>query len=459
MATVTTATAVTPKDASLPSVPQEQVRSSKTLRLSLKITNEEQDEIQTRSDTASASASTKDDQDSASVKSKPPQQDAKELFLGLVPVRYVRTIHGAVHGITSLSSLFLSNVLFLWQLVQSNHRHHDHPDQPYSLDRLEQALYVTCFVCTFLSGATLLPFWNKVQSWRLTTTSAQELGKSAHVVQQANQGRGVLAPMIKSIYPLLWYTLYYSSKSNNQTTLLLSPETEYWVSTVVAWSVVALGIYQTLLIVPNNKVVWVVYSGAPLSMALSVLVHGQGSLHTLLHQDYSSSGSSASATATPLAATLNVAPMDFVLKDAVFAVACIQFGFLWYYLYSRQLVTKQQCQRACRIYHTAVTLLWFARCIVYDQWIYPLFQNNDNSVSYSLPLLLQWIPHSFALLFLLLVAVKSVKSVLGIQPKKRSTKSPTTETTKEAAATTTKAPATAPETSSADGSHPQSESS
>ena len=440
MATVTTTV-----DASSPSVPQEQVRSSKTLRLSLKIANEAKDEIQTRTDSASASASTKDDQDSALLQSK---QTSQELFLGLVPVRYVRTIHGAVHGITSLASLFLSNVLFLWQLVQSNHRHNQ--ERPYSLDRLEQALYVTCFVCTFLSGATLLPFWNKVQSWRLTTTSAQELGKSAHVVQQANQGRGVLAPMIKSIYPLLWYTLY-SSK-----TLSLSAETEYWVSTVVAWSVVALGIYQTLLIVPNNKVVWVVYSGAPLSMALSVLVHGQGSLHTLLHQDYSSSASSFSATATPLAA-LNVAPMDFVLKDAVFAVACIQFGFLWYYLYSRQLVTKQQCQRACRIYHTAVTLLWFARCIVYDQWIYPLFQNNDNSVSYSLPLLLQWIPHAFTLLFVLLVAVKLVKSVLGIQPK-RSSKSSPTETTKEAAATTSKASTTAPETT-ASGTHRQPESS
>ena len=57
-----------------------------------------------------------------------------------------------------------------------------------------------------------------------------------------------------------------------------------------------------------------------------------------------------------------------VERDAYFVVSCVQFGFLWYYLYSRRLVSKATVRGACTRYHPVLFYAWCLRLNVGAWW-------------------------------------------------------------------------------------------
>ena len=116
-------------------------------------------------------------------------------FLGIVDKRYVRTFTGLLHAIASVAALIIGNYLFV-QVIVLNHSYDD--------DRHIDSMTTVFHCVTFTSAATLLPFWNKVQSWQLSTTTMSQKGLSSKQMQQFNRGRGVVAPLLSAIYPLLY---------------------------------------------------------------------------------------------------------------------------------------------------------------------------------------------------------------------------------------------------------------
>ena len=239
-------------------------------------------------------------------------------FLGIVDKRYVRTFPGLLHAIASIVSLVTGNYLFL-RVIVLNHN-----------SMLDSTATTVFHVVTFLSGATLLPFWTKVQSWQLSTTTMAQKGLSGAQMQRFNQGRGVLAPLLSAIYPLI---------RRYQADLLDDATAARWIGALVG----LVALYQYTLIRNYGKALFVVYGSSKLGF----------SLHLLL-----------------LAGSNNTAYMyalEYLEKESLLVTCCVEFGFLWYYLYSRRLVTKEFAQKMCRNYHPALLYVWMLR-LTADRW-------------------------------------------------------------------------------------------
>ena len=314
-------------------------------------------------------------------------------FLGLLDRRYVGSICGAIHGVTSFTSLALSNWLFVQMVLRGGNpnQHGNNNSNDDDNSNGNDWIFVLCFVSSFLSGATLLPVWNKVQSWQLSTTTRHQKGLTCRQLQRLNQGRGVITPMLKSIYPLVLSFYYFPHENDNTNTiknvLFSSDQTEILFSIVLATSVLALCYHQYTLICDYGRVIWTVYGVAPMCFAVSILYSGLS-----LSQFKSGDIWVAAGGGGSLRTLLESHPyaLDYLYLDAVFTLACIQFGFLWYYLYSRRLATQTQVQRACGIYHPIMLVLWVSR-ILCDQ----LRQDH------SLPIAMAWIPWMFTFLLFL----------------------------------------------------------
>ena len=239
-------------------------------------------------------------------------------FLGIVDKRYVRTFPGLLHALASIVSLVTGNYLFL-RVIVLNHN-----------SMLDSTATTVFHVATFLSGATLLPFWTKVQSWQLSTTTMAQKGLSGAQMQRFNQGRGVLAPLLSAIYPLI---------RRYQADLLDDATAARWIGALVG----LVALYQYTLIRNYGKALFVVYGSSKLGF----------SLHLLL-----------------LAGSNNTAYMyalEYLEKESLLVTCCVEFGFLWYYLYSRRLVTKEFAQKMCRNYHPALLYVWMLR-LTADRW-------------------------------------------------------------------------------------------
>ena len=87
------------------------------------------------------------------------------------------------------------------------------------------------------------------------------------------------------------------------------------------------------------------------------------------------------------------------VKEALFVTCCVEFGFLWFYLYSRRLVTKELVQSMCKHYHPAVLYVWVFRLTV-DRWWN------------KLPTSMSWVMALNSLLTVLFL-VKMIKSLVG----------------------------------------------
>ena len=91
--------------------------------------------------------------------------------------------------------------------------------------------------------------------------------------------------------------------------------------------------------------------------------------------------------------------IDYLEKEALLVTCCVEFGFLWYYLYSRRLVSKEFVQTMCKNYHPVVLYIWVGR-VTMDRWWS------------RLPMSLSWVMALNSLLTALFL-IKMVKSLLG----------------------------------------------
>lgn len=245
-------------------------------------------------------------------------------FLGLVDRRYVRTFAGTIHALASVFALLVGNCLFV-QRIALNRRGGEYED-----DRLGMLFHV----CSALSGGTLLLFWNKVQSWQLSTTTMKEKGLRAQQLQNFNRGRGVVGMVLCAAYPLLYRGL---TVAQLQDPIL---------SRVVASLVLTLSLFQYTLIRDYGKALFIVYGASKFGFSLQVL--WLGSLEAVWDR-------------FPFA-------VEFLDKEALFLVSCVEFGFLWYYLYSRRLVGKDFIQTACKNYHPVMLYVYMARMTAESWW-------------------------------------------------------------------------------------------
>lgn len=248
----------------------------------------------------------------------------KTKFLGIVDKRYIRTFTGLLHAIASVAALIIGNYLFV-QVIVLNHSYDDR-----HIDFMATVFHVL----TFLSAATLLAFWHKVQSWQLSTTTMSQKGLSSKQMQQFNRGRGVVAPILSAIYPLLYR---YLQQQPEQAQIMLLDDAI--LSRLIGALILLVALYQYTLIRDYGKALFIVYGGSKLGFSLHLLYTGS---FASLRDNY-----------PPAIAYLE--------KEALLVTCCVQFGFLWYYLYSRRLVTKELVQTMCKNYHPAVLYVWVWR--------------------------------------------------------------------------------------------------
>jgi len=242
------------------------------------------------------------------------------LFLGIIQQRYVRTLHGAVHGIASMLALLLGNYLFVSQVILGM-------EVPSSIKSVFFLSNITS------ASVTILFFWDKVQSWQLATTSMKDKGLVAQQMQNFNRGRGALAMLSYSLFPMLVQLC----PSELLDSILFS--------SVVAIATLSCTTKTFFLIQDYRRVLFFVYGMYSAAVAVAILRYGR--ISSLLR-------------AYPLL------PNHFE-KQAYFVVSCVQFGFMWYYFYSRRLVSKEWVQSMCKNYHPIMFVAYLIR-LSFDQW-------------------------------------------------------------------------------------------
>ena len=277
------------------------------------------------------------------------------LFLGIIQQRYVSTLHGAVHGIASMLALLLGNYLFVSQVILGM-------EVPSSIKSVFFLSNITS------ASVTILFFWDKVQSWQLATTSMKKKGLVAQQMQNFNRGRGTLAMLSYSLFPML----VQHCPSELLDSILFS--------SVVAIATLSCTTKTFFLIQDYRRVLFFVYGMYPAAVAVAILQYG--SISSLLR-------------AYPLL------PNHFE-KQAYFVVSCVQFGFMWYYFYSRRLVSKEWVQSMCKNYHPIMFVAYLIR-LSFDQWWASMLPTEV--VIHSLLLTL------FGILFLVQIVKTQLKKV------------------------------------------------
>ena len=88
-------------------------------------------------------------------------------FLGVIHRRYLRSFVGLIHALSSLVALVLGNFFFVQVILRNI-------DIENMGDTITSALHVS----SAFSGVALFFFYNKVQSWQLSTTSMKLITNS-----------------------------------------------------------------------------------------------------------------------------------------------------------------------------------------------------------------------------------------------------------------------------------------
>lgn len=245
----------------------------------------------------------------------------KKKFLGVIEKRYARSLPGVVHAIASMLALLFGNLLFVAQVI-------------FGMD-LSTSIKLSFFISNIVSATiTILFFWNKVQSWQLSTTSMQDKGLVAKQMQNFNRGRGTLALLSYSLFPVV---------------VLKCPQD--WLDSVsfssgIAWVTLGLTSQTFLLIRDYGTPLIVVYGMFPAGVGITILRYGSISAMLQNHSQLA----------------------DHFEKQAYFVLASIQFGFMWYYFYSRRLVSRVRVQTMCKNYHPILSLIYAARLFTDNWW-------------------------------------------------------------------------------------------
>lgn len=242
------------------------------------------------------------------------QSKMTRLFLGLTNTNYMKTFPGIIHGIGSILALILGNYIFLKRVVLGNEtRSYVHYNSyVYSDFRSCSKIF---HLCNFsASMITALYFWNKVQSWQLSTTTMKEKGLKPKTLQRFNQGRGVVTMILFSMFPLL---MHYCP--------------EYYLRNVLFCKLFSLllitgSTYVYNLIKDYGRFLFVFYGLTPMALGISILTAGRKGTILSFNESY------------PLV-------LDRIEKESSFVISCVQMGFMLYYLYSRDLVTKCTVQK------------------------------------------------------------------------------------------------------------------
>lgn len=239
------------------------------------------------------------------------------LFLGLVDKKYMRTLYGMIHGIGAMLALIVGNYVFLQRVVMGNHT-------PTS-----SRFYHSCnFTASMI---TALFFWNKVQSWQLSTTTMKEKGLTPKKLQRVNQGRGVICMILFSMFPLVTYYCPEYLVDNHTFSIFF------------ALLLIAGSTYVYNLIKDYSKILFVVYGLTPMALGISILFCcGHGGTVKSFNEYY------------PLV-------IDRIEKESSFVISCVQMGFMLYYLYSRNLVSQRTVQKICKNYHVPMMILYTIR--------------------------------------------------------------------------------------------------
>ena len=243
--------------------------------------------------------------------------ESKVSFLGLpIPTQYIKTSPGLLHGISSLTSLVLGNFLFIKYALLGL----DASTTTTSGSKKDFVKLAFWLFTLFSASTTIIMYWNKVQSWQLSTTTMKEKGLTPQQLQNFNRGRGTLTPLSYSLLPLF-----------------ISVAPNSWLesahcSIALALTTMALSAGSFTLIREYGKPLFWVYGLYPALVSMMVLWHQRLSAVFLVHSNY------------PRLLT-------HMEHQAYFVISCIQVGFLLYYLYSRRLITKEFVQRSCRHYH------------------------------------------------------------------------------------------------------------
>lgn len=258
-----------------------------------------------------------------------------EKFMGIFNNRFIKTIHGILHGIGSAVALLLGNVVFVNRVLLGN--------QPAG-----NSMYEFCFhACNFLASTmTAFFFWDKVQSWQLSTTTMATKGLTPRVLQRLNQGRGVVAMLLFSLFPLFCRSMpeiVLDSKifSNGLAMIMITG---------------SFSIFD--LLKDYGKILWIVYGMTPMALGVSFLCCSGGTV-TSITEDY------------PLI-------LDRFEKEASFVIICVQMGFMMYYLYSRNLVKKDMVQKICKTYHVTLSMMFLFR-VERDLWLQ--FTKNTSTAT------------------------------------------------------------------------------
>jgi len=246
------------------------------------------------------------------------------IFLG-INYRYIKTIHGILHGIGSTVALILGNVVFVNRVLLGN--------QPAGNSMHEFYFHA----CNFLASATTAYFfWDKVQSWQLSTTTMAAKGLTPRILQRFNQGRGVVAMLLFSLFPVICRSMPEGILDSKI------------FSTGLAMIMITGSVSVFNLLKDYGKTLWIVYGMTPMALGVSILCCSRGTV-TSIKQDY---------------------PMisDRFEKEASFVISCVQMGFMMYYLYSRNLVNKHMVQKICKSYHVTLSMIFLFR-VERDLWL------------------------------------------------------------------------------------------
>jgi len=246
-------------------------------------------------------------------------------FLGIVNKRYINTFHGIVHGIGSTVALILGNVVFANRVLLGH--------QLASNSAMESIFHLCNFIAT---ATTALFFWDKVQSWQLSTTTMEQKGLTPRILQRFNQGRGVVTILLFSLFPLVCRYMPEHILGSR------------FFSTCLALTIIAGSVSVFNLIKDYGKKLWFVYGMTPMALGISIICNSRGSIASI-QEDHSMI-------------------LDRFQKEASFAISCVQMGFMMYYLYSRNLVTKNTVQTVCKTYHVSISMVYLLR-VKRDLWL------------------------------------------------------------------------------------------
>ena len=165
----------------------------------------------------------------------------------------------------------------------------------------------------------------------------EEKGLTKRILQRFNQGRGVVTMLLYSLVPFVYSILpnYYLESRR--------------FSNLVALTMITGSAYSYCLIKDYGAHLWLVYGMTPMALGISMLCHSDQTVLSF-YESY------------PLA-------MDRYLKEASLVICCVQLGFLMYYLYSRNLVTKSTVQTICKTYHITMGIFFLLR-VKHDLMVY-----------------------------------------------------------------------------------------